>query len=89
MTPKNASELIVSHPKSEVKMIVYLYFDDDAPSGIQAFPSFRKACSARAQAFPKNDRPELFKVTIAKPTKAVICACLNHEGYAELMEAIA
>jgi len=70
-------------------MIIYTYMDEYAPSGIRAFPSLRKAISARADAFDRPDRPEIMQVDIGKLNKAKACALLMGEGYAENIRDIA
>lgn len=67
-------------------MVIYT-FDHEGEEF--AYPSLRKAKSARAKLFDRKDRPDLFKVTLPdRLTKQDACNLLMRRAYALFMEEI-
>lgn len=70
-------------------MIVYAYYDDDAPHGRRAFTSERKAKQRRAKDFTRAIRPELYRYHIKEPiTAQVVCALITGSDFTTLIEDI-
>ena len=63
-------------------MIIYAYYNEGTPSGMAAFTSARKARAHRAKNYPRNLRPELFRIDIGDLDKGKACALLNQKDFA-------
>lgn len=70
-------------------MVVYTFSHPEAPHGQLAFPSLRKARTARAKLYRRKDRPEIMRVDVGGITLDKVCALLSGKGYAVLMEDVA
>lgn len=69
-------------------MKIYIFFDESATHGIRAYPSYKKARSARAKLFKRDNRPDILQVTLPPLNLTTACALLTGEGYALEMKEI-